>query len=267
MSVGKLAYGRRHLAGEEFDRVNVAFIALIVFFALAAVFFVIMYSVQEQQRREQLSRIALRIGMDYSADADQELWDRLAGFGLFSKGFRRKAYNVLHRQIRGIDVTLLDYQYTTRRSKRHRTSFYTVALFETDRLKLPRFTLHPQYFYHQIADALGLGDIDFEEFPEFSESYRLKGDDEARIRRTFDSGALHYFTRHPGLHAEGYGQRLIHYRDKHRVDPKEMESFMQQGLDILDVFMEKEGALGDLALIGLDIEDARDDQLAMGGLQ
>jgi hypothetical protein len=229
-----------------------------VFFGLAAVFFVIMHSVQEQRRQEHLQRIALRIGMEYSADADQDLWDRVAGFGLFSKGSRRKAYNVLQRQIHDIDVTLFDYQYTTRRNRNHHTYFYTVALFETDGLKLPRFTLHPQYFYHQIADALGLGDIDFEEFPEFSESYRLKGDDEASIRRTFDEEALHYFTRHPGLHAEGYGRRLIHYRDKRRVDPAEMESFMQQGLDVLDVFMEKEGALGDLALLGLDIEDVVD---------
>jgi len=244
---------------------NVAFIALIVFVGLAAVFFVIMRSVQEQQRREQLERIALRIGMDYSAEADQDLWDSVAGFGLFSKGSRRKAYNVLQRQIHDIEVTLFDYQYTTRSGKNHHTHFFTVGLFETDRLRLPRFTLHPQYFYHQIANALGLGDIDFEEFPEFSESYRLKGDDEARIRDIFDEEALHYFTRHPGLHAEGYRRRLIHYRDKHRVNPAEMDSFMQQGLDVLDVFLEREGALGDLALLGLEIEDATDDQLAMGG--
>ena len=244
---------------------NVAFIALIVFVGLAAVFFVIMRSVQEQQRREQLERTALRIGMEYSAEADQDLWDSVAGFGLFSKGGRRKAYNVLQRQIHDIDVTLFDYQYTTRRGKNHHTHFFTVALFETDRLRLPRFALHPQYFYHQIANALGLGDIDFEEFPEFSESYRLKGDDETRIRDIFDEETLHYFTRHPGLHAEGYGRRLIHYRDKHRVDPRDMESLMQQGLDVLDVFLEREGVLGDLALLGLDIEDATEDQLAIGG--
>jgi hypothetical protein len=236
--------------------VNVAFIALIVFFGLAAVFFVIMHSVQEQQRREQLERIALRIGMEYSAEADQGFWDRVAVFGLFSRGGRRKIYSVLQRQIHDIDVTLFDYQYTSRSGKNHRTYFYTVALFETDRLSLPRFTLHPQYFYHQIANALGLGDIDFKEFPEFSESYRLKGNDEASIRRTFDEEALHYFTRHPGLHAEGYGRRLIHYRDKRRVDPAEIESFMQQGLDVLDVFIQKESAWGDLALLGLDVDEA-----------
>jgi len=238
---------------------NVVVLVLVVFFTLAAVFFVIMHSVQEKQRREGIERTALRIGMTYSAEPDPDLWDRVAGFALFSKGGRRKVYNVLRRQIHGIDVTLFDYQYTNMQGRNHHTYYHTVALFETDALRLPRFALHPQYFYHQIANALGFRDIDFDGYPDFSDGYRLQGDDEASIRDTFDEEALHYFTRHPGLHAEGYGPRLIHYRDKRRVDPAEMESFMQQGLDVLDVFMDKEGALGNLALLGLDIEDAVDD--------
>ena len=235
---------------------NAIFIVLLVFFGLAAVFFVIMQSVQEQQRREQLARIAQRIGMDYSAEADPGLWDRVAVFGLFSKGGRRKVFNVLRRQIHGIDVTLFDYQYTTMQTRHHRTYNHTVALFETDRLKLPSFALHPQYFYHQIANTLGFRDMDFEGYPDFSDGYRLQGEDEASIRGTFDEEALHFFTRHPGLHIEGHGRRLILLQDRRRVNPKEIEPFMQQGLDVLDVFMEKEGALSGLELLGLDIEDA-----------
>ena len=235
---------------------NTVVLVLMVLFGLMGIMFVILRIAQEQQRREQLQAVALRTGLTYSAEAEPVLWDRVADLALFSRGRRRKVYNVLHRQVHDIDVTLFDYQYTTSRSKNNHTYYHTVALFETDRLKLPRFSLHPQYFYHQIANALGYGDIDFEAYPAFSEVYRLQGSDEAGIRRIFDEEALHFFTRHPGLHIEGHGRRLILYRDKRRVDPREMEPFMQQGLDVLDVFMEKEGALSGLELLGLDVEDA-----------
>lgn len=234
-------------------------LALFVFFGLLGITFIILRIVQERQRREQLQATAFRAGLTYSAEAEPGLWERVTDFALFSKWGRRKIYNVLHRQVQDIDVTMFDYEYTTMRSKHHHTYYYTAALFETDRLRLPRFTLAPQYFYHQIADALGFRDIDFEGYPVFSDRYRLQGDDEASIRRLFDEEALLYFTRHLGLHTEGHGRQLLLYQDKRRVDPKEMEPFMQQGLDILDLFIERQGALTGLELLGLDIEDASDD--------
>lgn len=236
-----------------------------IFIGLAVVFSVFLHNYMEQQRREQLQAVALRIGLAYSAEEEPSLWERVAGLALFAKGRRRRIYNVLHRQIHDIDATLFDYQYTKMQGKNQRTYRHTVALFETDRLRLPQFALHPQYFYHQIANALGFGDIDFEGHPVFSESYRLRGTDEESIRRLFDEEALLYFTRHPGLHTEGRGRRLILYQEGRRVDPAKLEAFLQQGLDVLDVFMEKEGALGNLALLGIEFEDARDDQAGTEG--
>jgi hypothetical protein len=240
---------------------------LIMFVVLAGVMYLIVRTVYEQQRREHLQAIADRMGFAYSAEAEPGLWNRVSGFSLCSKGFRRTVHNAMHRRIHDIDVTLFDYRYTTSSGRHHQTHYRTVVLFETDRLRLPRFTLCPQHFFHRIASALGSQDINFEAHPLFSESYRLQGPDEKRIRRLFDEGALLYFTRHTDLHAEGDGRRLIVYRGGSRVDPQQMEAFLQQGLDVLDAFMEKESALGGVALLGMEVEEQMDELLAVEWLE
>lgn len=246
---------------------SVVVFLLVVFIGIGAVMYAIVRIAQEQQRREQMQAIADRMGFAFSAEAEPGLWNHVSGFSLCSKGFKRTVHNAMHRRIHDIEVTLFDYRYSTSSGRHHQTHYRTVALFETDRLRLPRFTLCPQHFFHRIATALGSQDINFEAHPLFSESYRLQGPDEDRIRYLFDEEALLYFTRHPDLHAEGDGRRLIVYRGGSRVDPQQMEAFLQQGLDVLDAFMEKEDALDGVALLGMDVEQQMDELQAVEWLE
>ena len=235
--------------------------------ATAAVIYVIVRAVQEQQRMEQLQAMAGRMGFSFSAQAEPSLWGRVEGFQLFSQGRSRRMHNVMRRQIHDIDVTLFDYRYTTGSGKHSHTYYRTVMLFETARLKLPRFTLRPEGFFHRVASKLGSQDIDFEAHPLFSEDYLLQGPDEARIRRLFDEEALLYYTRHQDLCTEGDGRRLVFYRRGRRVEPEGVEDLLQQGLDILDVFMEKEGALVGVPLLGMDVDRVMDELLAVEWLE
>lgn len=226
--------------------------------ATAAVIYVIVHYVQEQQRTEQLQAVAERMGFAFSAEADPNLWGRVADFCLFSQGRSRKIHNVMRRQIHDIDVALFDYRYTTGSGKHSHTYYRTALLFETGRLELPRFTLRPEGFFHRVASALGRQDIDFEAHPVFSDDYLLQGTDVARIRDLFDEEALCYYTRHQDLCTEGDGRQLVFYRGRRRVEPEGMEGYLQQGLDILDVFMEKDGALVGVPLLGLDVDQTMD---------
>ena len=235
--------------------------------AMAAVIFVIVRAAQEQQRTGQLQAMAGRMGFAYSAQAESSLWGRVEDFNLFSQGRSRRIHNVLRRQIHDIDVTIFDYKYTTGSGKHSHTHYRTVMLFETARLKLPRFTLRPEGFFHRVANKLGSQDIDFEAHPVFSEDYLLQGPDETRIRRLFDEEALLYYTRHPQLCTEGDGRRLVFYQGGRRVEPEGMEGLLQQGLDILDVFMEKEGALVGVPLLEMDVDQVMDELLAVEWLE
>ena len=244
------------------------FLVLMLFFmVIGLVIYVLVRAAQEQQRREQLLLVAGRMGFSFSAQAEPGLWGLVGGFRLFSKGRSRRIHNVMRRQIHDIDVTIFDYRYTTQSGKHSHTHYQSVLLFETERLDLPRFTLRPKHFFHRIASALGWQDIVFEAHPVFGESYLLQGQDEERIRAIFDEEALLYYTRHPGLHTEGQGRWLAFYRDGRRADPRDMEAFLQQGLDILDVFMEKGGALVGVPLLETDVDRAMDQLLAVEWLE
>ena len=239
----------------------------IVFLVIGMVIYLIARTALEQQRMEQLRAVADRMGFSFSAQADPVLEGRVEGFRLFSQGHSRRIRNVMRRQIHDIDVTMFDYRYTTNHGKSSRILYHSVVLFETGRLDLPRFRLRPKHFFHRVANALGWQDIGFEDHPVFSESYLLQGQNEDRIRHLFDEEALLYYSRHPDLHTEGYGQRLVFYRGGRRVGPQGMEAFLQQGLDVLDVFMEKEGALVGVPLLESDVDRVMDELLAVEWLE
>ena len=243
------------------------FFLFLVFMVIGLVIYLILRAAHEQQRMEQLRVVAGRMGFSFAAQAEAGLWGQVEGFYLFSRGRSRRIHNVMRRQIHDIDVTIFDYRYTTQNGKHSHTHHRSVVLFETGRLNLPRFTLRPKHFFHRIAKALGWQDIIFEAHPVFSESYLLQGRDEGRIRQVLNEEALLYYTRHPDLHTEGDGRRLVFYRGGRRVEPQGMEAFLQQGLDVLDVFMEKEGALVGVPLLESDVDRVMDELLAVEWLE
>ena len=144
----------------------------------------------EKKRAEEMRIVAGRLRFAFSPEADRALMGRLGGLRLFSLGRSRKIRNVLWRQIDDIQVTVVDYRYTTSSGRHNRSHDQTVAMFETGRLELPLFALRPEHLFHRLAGTLGYQDIDFEQHAGFSGSYLLQGPDEASIRSLFDDEML-----------------------------------------------------------------------------
>jgi hypothetical protein len=222
-----------------------SWLVLFVFLVVAAVagIMAVLYYL-ERQRTEEMGLVARRLGFSFSPVAPPDLLERLGGFRLFSQGRSRKIRNVMRRQIDDIQVTLFDYRFRTSGGKHSRTHAQTVGLFETGRLDLPFFTLRPEHLLHRLAGALGYQDIDFEQHADFSEAFLLQGRNETEIRSLFDWNLRSYFARHPGVCAEGDGTRLIFYRQERKVDPDHLDSFVEEGLDVLSATLEAEGDLG-----------------------
>jgi hypothetical protein len=232
--------------------------------AVAVVLIAVASYYQEKQRREQMQAVAARMGFSFSPEGEAGLRERLGHFHLFSQGRSRRVRNVMRGEIRGVAVALFDYQYTTSSSKHNNTHRRTVLLFETERLRLPLFTLRPQGLFHKFAAALGYGDIDFETHPVFSDTYLLRGSGESEIRDLFSEEALSYYERHRNLCTEGAGQHLVVYRGNRREEPGAMEGLLEQGLEVLDLFMESEEApdIPPSQDVDLDQAEALDEILA-----
>jgi hypothetical protein len=232
---------------------------VVVFMGVVTLGFTALSYYHETQRIEQMRFVGERMGFSYWPVADHDLQERLGPFHLFSQGHSRKVQNVLRREIHDIAVTLFEFRYRTNSGKHTRTHHQTVLLFETERLQLPLFTLRPEGMFHRIAKRFGYQDINFGDHPVFSENYLLRGHQEAQIRDLFAEEVLNYYSRHDDLCTEGDGQRLVFYRRSQMVEPGWLEGFLEQGLDVLDLFMKRESALGAVPFLGLDLGGEQSD--------
>ena len=206
----------------------------------------------EKERKEQLGAVASRLGFEFSPESQPQMAEHLARFPLFSQGHSKKAWNVMNGRAGDVKVQIFDYTFTTGVGKSSRNWAQTVFLFESGRLRLPAFSLRPQGFWDKIAGAFGQQDIDFEANPEFSRAYILQGRDEGLVRTLFSEPVVAYYTRHPGLCVEGEGGQLIYYHRDPRVEPEQIPRFFQEGLDVLDLWIQKKGVAENLDLIGLE---------------
>jgi hypothetical protein len=239
------------------------FVIILAFVAIAGLIAAASYYL-DKQRREQMQAVAARMGFSFSAEDEAGLRRRLGRFHLFSQGRSRKIRNVIRGASHGAAVALFDYQYTTGSGKHAHIHRRTVLLFETERLRLPFFTLRPQGLFHKLAAAFGNRDIDFDAHPVFSDAYLLRGSDESQVRDLFSEEVLSFYERRENLCTEGAGQQLVFYRGNRREEPERMERFLEEGLKVLDLFWESEEAPDTLPLRDVDLDqgEALDEVLA-----
>jgi hypothetical protein len=209
---------------------------VMVIIATVGIAAVLIYSKKEKQRREELRTLAGRLGFTFVRDGDPVLMERLPAFQLFSRGRHRRHRNVMQGERRRVAVTISEYRYTTGGGRSSNTHVQTVLVLQSDRLDLPRFGLRPQHFGHRLATRFGYQDIDLAGQPMFSEHYLLQGEDEAAIRATFDDRVVACFTRQPTLTIEGERDTLLIYRPRRRPRPEELETFLEQGMEIVSCF-------------------------------
>lgn len=219
---------------------------------------------REKQRTEELLATADSLGFSFSPEAEPSLLGTLSHFHLFSQGRGRKIKNVMRKRMAGVEVVLFDYQYTTGSGKHSSTHYQTVALFESQRLQLPDFTLRPEDVFHKIGGFFGYQDIDFEAHPAFSDTYLLQGRDEAQIRAVFTAEVLSYYVQHWRACTEGSEQQLVYYRDHQRETPARMQGFLDRGLSVLGLFVSKDDVRDDLDDVLDGLDDVFDDLGLLG---
>ena len=84
---------------------------------------------------------------------------------------------------------------------------------------------------------MGIKDIDFDNCPDFSKSYLLKGNDEGGIRRIFKPEVINYFEQNKtNATIEASKDNLIYYNLGKRVKASELNSFMDEVAKVVRVF-------------------------------
>lgn len=100
--------------------------------------------------------------------------------------------------------------------------------------------MHPEGLIHRIGDWFGFKDIDFEDFPQFSKQYYLKGKDEERVRNEMNESVLHFFTLQKGWNLEGLNFYMILYRKNKLIPPDQITTLFESGGKVFDLFRAKD---------------------------
>ena len=152
---------------------------------------------------------------------------------------------MLHYETEDIDIAFFDYYYTigqhvychsSESFKDGNTRFrQSIIYFCSTKLDLPQFVLQPEKEFHQIED---LQDIDFIDYPKFSDKYLLQGNPEESIRKLFNKELIEFFESISELElcAEGGGDQIIIYKLNERIDPNELNKFMDKGMEVFSKF-------------------------------
>lgn len=185
-------------------------------------------------RAEQLDNIAFQLGMEFNPRDEWGLINYLEDFKLFRRGFAKRISNILHRQddLLNLNTYIFDYRFTVSTGNSARVIRQTVFFIESRKLGLPIFYMRPENIFHRIGEFLGLQDIDFEEYPVFSDNYLLRGDDESYIRASMDESFLRFFSVEKKWYLEGINYYLLFYRRGRLLKPEQIREFYSKGLEI-----------------------------------
>ena len=138
----------------------------------------------------------------------------------------------------GLPARLLDYEYARGAGRRGEGATYaqTVAVFRIAGAAMPAFQMHPERWYHALADLVGQGDIDFPGFEAFNGAYRLRGRGEGAIRAFFRPAMLSALGRLPNWSVEGAGETLLVYHHAKTVSPDGLRGFLSDAREVAEVF-------------------------------
>jgi len=204
------------------------------FIALFGVIAVITWLL-DRKRSDDLANLAVELGLEFSKQGSPNV-PGLGRFQLFSRGRRRKTYNVMKGSVEGVHAAVFDYRFTTGSGKSTTTHKQTVCAIFDDRLNLPLFQMRPEGFWQKLGQIFGYQDIDFPENEFFSKKYTLRGRDEEQIRAAFTSDVLAFFETRPGLYVEGGGDTIIFFKAGRRMKVREIQDFLLDGIRGLVVF-------------------------------
>ncbi len=101
---------------------------------------------------------------------------------------------------------------------------------------VPRFFMHKTDFLDRIKESLGNEDIDFEKFPEFSDKYVLRSDeDEKIVRKFFKDELLEFFTASNNVSFAGNGKDLVFYLKVNLLKTEELKELIEMSQKIVKI--------------------------------
>jgi hypothetical protein len=166
----------------------------------------------EKERTVKISQLAAGLGLEFHPLGDIALQQRLGKLHLFNIGHSRELINLVTGEKDDCRISIFDYHYSTFSGKGRSETKLTVVALESPRLRIPAFTLRPEFSLDKIGGRIGLQDIDFEDNVSFSQGYVLKSSDEGETRKLFNRALQDFFVQQsPGCCVEAIDGTIVYY--------------------------------------------------------
>ncbi|MEG3437944.1 hypothetical protein V0288_12520 [Pannus brasiliensis CCIBt3594] len=153
-----------------------------------------------KKRREDLQALARQLNLHFFFDGEENLGLFLANFDFFTQGRNRQIRNLIRgnitRQGKTYSISIFDYTYTIGHPDNTDTFVQTVLFFYDESLNVPTFSLRPEHIFDKLGNVFGFEDINFAEFPDFSQRYRLQSNQEGEVRSLFQANLIKFYEKH-----------------------------------------------------------------------
>lgn len=147
--------------------------------------------------------------------------------------------NFLERYADNCKVEVSDITVTEIQVSKVDTHITVVHLSDID-FPIPDFALEPESLHTKLSEVVGGKDIDFDEHPDFSKRYYLRGYNEQDVRGFFNENVIKFLERHEEMHIECHKHRLLIFKTRDLMSPVEIEEAVKFGEAFVDVIVQKE---------------------------
>lgn len=104
---------------------------------------------------------------------------------------------------------------------------------------IPDFALEPEGLWSKLFEGTAGADIDFSDFPKFSQKYYLRGLDEGSIRSFFSTSVIQFLENREEMHIESHRNRLIFYKKRDTLEPAEIQYVVKYAEDFLETLAQE----------------------------
>lgn len=192
----------------------------------------------QRKRSAALRSEAEKLGLEFIGDGGALIQADLREFDLLSQPGAKRIRNVMIRRSGEGNLAVFDLRLRTGSGQHSFVEQETVALIESERLDLPRFSMQPEKFYHRLSGMTGGEDIDFPERTTFNRHYFLQGEGSLAVREFFTDRIITWFEIHQGWKVEAARKRFVLWKHNKRVKPEDLRGFLSLGKELRDLFVD-----------------------------
>jgi MFS superfamily sulfate permease-like transporter len=187
----------------------------------------------KDSRDKDLKAFAKSVGFSYQSTNQTNQ----SNFGSFSAEPFRVKYegNILAGKISGHHYHISDLSIVKGGEFKAQIFHVSVLSIADLHMGIPIFNMEKEMLMAKIMDKAFINDIDFKEFPLFSNKYTLNGINEDQIRRFFTKEIIEYFENNDIYNIESLGAELLIYKSNRVATVEELKEMLNFGKGLVEI--------------------------------